>query len=159
MTAPPLPDHQQQTLPMNNRVALPYSIMKTPSDPPSPPHPPAQEATNPQEDPVHPGDVVIPGKLRLVLLNPPPRIGGGVWKIPCTLLGMLWMEGMLELMGILRGWLRLFRVLLGRSLVMDSLELRAKRVSRARASGVVVRNEVMGAWREIVERLRADVEG
>jgi hypothetical protein len=77
-----------------------------------------QEAINLQEVQEHLGDVVIPGKLHLVLLNPPPRIGGGVWKIPCTLLGMLWMEGMLGLMGILRGWLRSFRVLRGRSLAM-----------------------------------------
>jgi hypothetical protein len=149
MTAPPPPDHQQQTHPTNNLVALPFSIMRTHSDLPSPPHPPEQEAINPQEAQEHLGDVVIPGKLHLVLPNHLLRTGGGVWKIPCISLGMLWMEGMLELMGILRGWLRSFRVLRGRSLVMDSLELRAKRV--ARASGVDVRDEVtsarMAGWR------------
>ena len=152
MIAPPLPVHQQPTLPMNNPAAPPCSITKTHSDPPSPPHPPAQGEINPQEVQEHLGDVVIPGKLHLVLPNHPLRIGGGVWKIPCTLLGMLWMVGMLELMGISRGWLRLFRVLLGRSLVMDSLELRAKRVARASGeSEWCARNEVMGgSW----ERLR-----
>ena len=118
MIAPPHPDHQQPIPPTNNPVALPCSITRTHSDPPSPPHPLAQEETNLQEDQEHLGDVVILGKLHLVPPNLPLLIGGGVWKIPCTLLGMLWMVGMLELTGILRGWLRSFRVRRGQSLAL-----------------------------------------
>lgn len=103
---------------MNNPATRPYSITTIRSDHPNPPLPPAQVGINPKEVQAHHGDVATPGKLHW---EPPRHLHqteGEVWKIPCILLGMLWMEGMLGLMGILRGWQRLLVVRRGVSLGM-----------------------------------------
>jgi hypothetical protein len=119
MTVPLPPDHQQQTHPMNNPVTRPYSITRTHSDHPNPPLHQVVDPNHPEVQEL-PGDVDILDKLLLELPRLPHLIEGGVWKIRCILLGMLWMVGMLELMGILRGWPRLFRVRRGRSRQMGS---------------------------------------
>ena len=103
-TAPLPPDHQRQTHPMSNPATRPYSITRTHSDHPS--HPLHLLAINLKAGQAHLGDVVIPDRLRLELLKALLRIGGGVWRIQCTLSGMWLMGEMLELMGILRGWQR-----------------------------------------------------